>query len=69
MNDENKLIAERRKKLAELRAGGSAFPNDFKPNVTAAELHRDFAGQDVDQLAAHEQLYRIAGRMLAKRVM
>ena len=30
--DENKLIAERREKLAAIRAqGGVAFPNDFKP--------------------------------------
>jgi lysyl-tRNA synthetase class 2 len=69
MNEENKLIAERRAKLAGLREQGNAYPNDFRPNVTAAELHRDFTGQDTDQLAGHDQLYRVAGRMLAKRVM
>jgi lysyl-tRNA synthetase class 2 len=69
MNEENKLIAERRAKLAGLREQGNAYPNDFRPNVTAAELHHDFTGQDTDQLAGHEQLYRVAGRMLAKRVM
>jgi lysyl-tRNA synthetase class 2 len=69
MNDENKLIAERRAKLAGLREQGNAYPNDFRPNVTAAELHRDFTGQDTDQLAGHDRLYRVAGRMLAKRVM
>lgn len=69
MNEENKLIAARRVKLAQLREQGNAYPNDFKPNVSAAELQREFAGQDAGQLASHEQLYRIAGRMLAKRVM
>ena len=64
MNDENKLIAERRAKLAELRSQGSAFPNDFRPNVCAAELRRAFSGQDTDELAEHEELYRVAGRML-----
>ncbi|GAC1693236.1 MAG: hypothetical protein PVS2B3_02410 [Steroidobacteraceae bacterium] len=28
--DENRLIAERRAKLTELRARGVAFPNDFR---------------------------------------
>ncbi len=69
MNEENKLIAERRAKLAQLREQGSAFPNDFKPNTNAAELQQEFADQDNEKLAAHEQLYRLAGRMLAKRVM
>ena len=37
--DENKLIAERREKLAAIRAqGGVAFPNDFKPAHRAADL-------------------------------
>ncbi len=29
--DENKIIAERREKLAALRQQGVAFPNDFRP--------------------------------------
>ena len=37
--DENKLIAERRAKLAALRAQGPAFPNDFRRDALAAELH------------------------------
>ena len=28
-HDENKIMAERREKLAKLRGGGIAFPNDF----------------------------------------
>ncbi len=69
MNEENKLIAERRAKLAQLRSQGNAFPNDFTPNAVAAELQQQFADQDNDQLAGYDQLYRLAGRMLAKRVM
>ena len=41
--DENTLIALRRAKLAELRARGPAFPNDFRRNVVAGELHADTA--------------------------
>ena len=42
--DENQLIAERREKLKALRQAqaegkGVAFPNDFKPEHHAQELH------------------------------
>ena len=36
--DENKLIAERRQKLSELRALGNAFPNDWKRDAQAGDL-------------------------------
>ena len=36
MDDDNSLIAERRAKLAAIRARGVAFPNDFKPRDRAA---------------------------------
>ena len=43
--DDNQLIAERREKLAALRAqaraqGQAVFPNDFKPKHRALELQR-----------------------------
>ena len=37
-HEDNKLIAERRAKLSELREQGNAFPNDFRRDATAAEL-------------------------------
>ena len=37
--DENALIAERRAKLARLREAGIAFPNDFRRDALAADLH------------------------------
>jgi len=37
-DDENKLIAQRREKLTELRKLGPAFPNDFTPANAASEL-------------------------------
>ena len=37
--DENQIIAERRAKLAALRAQGNAFPNDFRRDALAADLH------------------------------
>jgi len=67
--DENKLIAERRGKLAALRDQGEAYPNDFRVNVTAGELQARFAGMDAAALEDGEETYSVAGRMMAKRVM
>ena len=36
--DENRLIAERREKLAAWRATGQAFPNDFSRENLAGKL-------------------------------
>ena len=37
--DENHLIAERKAKLERLRGKGPAFPNDFRRDASADELH------------------------------
>ncbi|HKU85479.1 MAG TPA: hypothetical protein VJV77_03990, partial [Casimicrobiaceae bacterium] len=37
--DDNQVITERRAKLAALRASGSAYPNDFRRDALAADLH------------------------------
>src|SRR5258706_5064995 len=69
--DENKLIAERRHKLAGLRAQGIAFPNDFAPDAFAGDLQGEFADHERWSSEAFEQLgrrVRVAGRILLKRV-
>ena len=67
--DENKLIAERRQKLAAIRARGVAFPNHARPTHKAAALHAAYHGiEDADQLLAAGEI-RVAGRMMSKRVM
>ncbi len=68
-NDENKLIARRREKLAALREQGNAFPNDFRRNAWAGDLQRNYAAEDAGQLEAAAIPVRVAGRMMAKRVM
>ena len=68
-NDENRLIAERRQKLAEIRSRGEAFPNDFRRTAVAGELHAAYAGRAAESLTADEVEVAVAGRMLAKRVM
>jgi lysyl-tRNA synthetase, class II len=67
--DENRVIAERRGKLAALRAGGNAYPNDFRRSALAADLHRTHDGTDNAALEAAAVRVAVAGRMLLKRVM
>jgi lysyl-tRNA synthetase, class II len=67
--DENKLIAQRREKLAELRAQGHPYPNDFRRDALAAELHARYGDLDGEQLEADQITVSVAGRMMGKRVM
>jgi len=67
--DENKLIAERRRKLAEIRERGIAFPNDFRRNVVASELHAEYGEKENEELEATPIRAAVAGRMMLKRVM
>jgi lysyl-tRNA synthetase class 2 len=67
--DENKLIAERRAKLAALRATGIAFPNDFRRDAHAAELLQAYAERDAGWLEANPVRVHVGGRMMFKRVM
>jgi lysyl-tRNA synthetase class 2 len=67
--DENKLVAERRAKLAALRAQGVAFPNDFRRNALAAELLAAYAERDNAWLTANPVQVQVGGRMMFKRVM
>jgi lysyl-tRNA synthetase class 2 len=67
--DENRLIAQRREKLAELRTEGNAFPNDFRRNVMNAELATEYADTDAETLKADTRRVKIAGRLMTKRVM
>jgi lysyl-tRNA synthetase class 2 len=76
-SEENKLIAERRAKLAELRHGGAAgapaaggaFPNDFRRDALAGQLHSSFGERDAQWLDANPTRVRVGGRLMFKRVM
>ena len=69
MEEENKLIEERREKLKALRAQGQAFPNDWRPAHHAADLARRYGGLDKAALEKEGAKVSIAGRMMLKRVM
>ena len=67
--DENKLIAERRRKLRVLREQGVAYPNDFRRDVLAAQLLSIYADRDAAWFEANPVRVRVGGRMMFKRVM
>lgn len=67
--DENKLIAQRREKLRALRAEGIAFPNDFRRNVMAGELHAEYGEKDNAYFEENPRRVSVAGRMMAQRIM
>ncbi len=67
--DENKLIAQRREKLALLREQGNAFPNDFRRNVMAGELHAEYGEKSKEELEELNIRVSIAGRMMSRRIM
>jgi lysyl-tRNA synthetase class 2 len=67
--DENRLIAERRAKLQELREAGQAYPNDFRKDTISSDLHTRFADALAEELEAVDETFAVAGRIMAKRVM
>ena len=67
--DENKLIAERREKLAGIRKQGVAFPNDFKPTHHAADLQLRHGNTPNEELEPQAIKVAVAGRLMFKRVM
>ncbi len=67
--DENQIIAERRAKLAALRASGPAYPNDFERTHLAADLHARYDPLTREQLEQEPVEVAVAGRMMLKRLM
>ncbi len=67
--DEHALIAQRREKLQRLREEGVAFPNDFRRNVMAGELHAEYGDKTKEELEQVPVRVAVAGRMMLKRVM
>ncbi len=68
-DEDNKLVAERRRKLVELRAAGFRFPNDFRRSAIAGQLHAIYDGYSNETLEALPIEVQVGGRMLTKRIM
>lgn len=65
--DENKIMAERRVKLAAIREKGVAFPNDFVPQHKAADLVDTYGSKTREELEAEPIPVVLAGRMMLRR--
>ena len=68
-DDDNEIIRQRREQLQELRESGNAYPNDFRRNILAADLHARFGDKDREQLEGEVETFSLAGRMMSRRVM
>ncbi len=67
--DENKLIAERKSKLALLREEGNPYVNDFKPLNLALDIHAKFDVNSNEELQEVNESVTVAGRIMLKRIM
>lgn len=67
--DENQLIALRREKLQQRRTQGTAYPNQFKRQHLAEQLLSQYDHLDKAELEAQSVQVKVAGRMMAKRIM
>nr|WP_086940636.1 lysine--tRNA ligase [Thaumasiovibrio occultus] len=69
LQDENKLIAERRAKLDKIREGCKAngHPNDFRRDALAADLQAAHGEKSKEELEQEDNIVAIAGRIMAKR--
>ena len=67
--DENHIIAERRAKLAEWRATGKAYPNDFERENISGKIVELYDEKTGEELEANPVEVKVAGRIMLKRVM
>lgn len=67
--DDNEITRQRRAQLQELRERGNAYPNDFRRNILAQELHARYGDKDKEQLETETEKFSLAGRMMSRRVM
>lgn len=68
--DENRLIAQRREKLAAIRKQGNAFPNDFRRDALNDELHSQYSDWDAERFKTERPIrVKLAGRIMTKRDM
>ena len=65
--DENKLIAQRREKLHQIRRLREAFPNDFDRTDLSENIHREYGHKDAQELEAAARRVSVAGRIIRTR--
>ena len=66
---QNELLALRRAKLEDLKLKGNAFPNDFRRDALAEDLHTTYNSFEKDKLESKNIEVSVAGRVMLQRVM
>ncbi|KTD10759.1 lysyl-tRNA synthetase [Legionella gratiana] len=67
--DESEVYHIRKQKLAELRAQGFNFPNQFRREHLAQELIKEYDSLDKETLAQKHIKVSVAGRIVLRRIM
>lgn len=62
-------MAVRREKLAILREKGNPFPNNFRRDSLAQDLHQQYDALDGEDLKAKNIEVKVAGRIMTRRAM
>lgn len=60
---------QRKLKLSELRKNANAFPNHFRRDALALDLHEQYDAMSPEELESLHQKVKAAGRVLLKRLM
>jgi len=68
-DNENELVIQRRQQLEEMRQRGEAYPNDFRRDALAGDLHRTYEGKSAEELESLDIPVKVAGRMMTRRIM
>lgn len=68
IQDENKLIAERRAKLEQLRkdSKSNGHPNDFRRSHLAGDLHKSHGDKTKEELEAEALVVSLSGRVMRR---
>ena len=69
VDNESDVVGHRRRKLAALRDVGGAYPNAFRREDTATDLHTRHGDAAKDALEAASVRAVVAGRVMLRRVM
>ena len=70
LSEENKLTLQRREKLNQiLEQGRNPYPNDFRRDRLAEDLHREFGPLETETLESKAVPVKLAGRVMTKRIM
>ena len=69
VQQDSEQIRVRREKLSRIRDAGLAYPNTWRPDHSTGDIHANHAEHDTERLAELSHKVRVAGRIMAHRVM